>query len=89
MRATIVWRDGWRRAPDDSQQLGFQTTASRRERREQADACAIDGQRRGKYCRRRALLWWYSAGYGRAGKAYGGGVNQALRQLATHNARRH
>ncbi len=72
-------------APDDSQQPGFQTTATGGNGRA-TDACAIDGQRRRRnYCRRRALLiWWYSAGYsGRAGKAYGGGVNQALRRTHT------
>ncbi len=79
MRAAIVWR-GWPGAPDIPQQLGFQTTGGT------AGVPmfqAIDGQRRRRnYCRRRALLWWYSAGYGRLVKPMAA-QNQALRQLAT------
>lgn len=78
MRATIVWR-GWRVRRTTHSNWAFQTTANRRERLAQLMGSGV-----GEITA--VVVRYYGGillGTGGLVKAYGGGVNQALRQLAT------
>lgn len=83
MPATIAWR-GWRVRPDDSQQLGFSDDGEPAGTAGKPMLAQLMGSGVGEITA--VVVRYYGGillGTGGLVKAYGGGVNQALRQLTT------